>query len=95
MMTLRQVAAYGQVMDIAWHARAWPALARQLRGRVRATDAVLAVGLILAFSEPGLDSYHHDSVSQESLTNVLRHSAARPARAGRRARRHVPCRAAR
>jgi signal transduction histidine kinase len=71
MMTSRRVAAYGQVMDIAWYARAWPALARQLRGRVPATDAVLAAGLILAFSEPGLDSYHHDSGTAWAAVGVL------------------------
>jgi signal transduction histidine kinase len=71
MMTSRHVAAYGQVMDIAWYARARPALARQLRGRVRGTDAVLAAGLILAFSEPGLDSYHHDSGTAWAAVGVL------------------------
>ena len=69
MMTSRQVAAYGQVMDIAWYARARPALAHQLR--VRGTDAVLAAGLILAFSEPGLDSYHHDSGTAWAAVGVL------------------------
>ena len=61
MMTSRHVATYGQVMDIAWYARARPALARRLRGQLRGTDALLAAGLILAFSEPGLDPYHHNS----------------------------------
>src|SRR5215472_14349456 len=61
MMTPRHAATYGQVMDIAWYARARPALARQLRGQLRGTDALLAAGLILAFSEPGLDPYHHNS----------------------------------
>ena len=69
MMTSRQVAAYGQVMDIAWYARARPALAHQLR--VRGTDVVLAAGLILAFSEPGLDSYHHDSGTAWAAVGVL------------------------
>jgi hypothetical protein len=71
MMTSQHVAAYGQVMDIAWYAHAWPALARQLRGRVLGTDAVLAAGLILAFSEPGLDSYHHDSGTAWAAVGVL------------------------
>ena len=48
-------------MHIAWYARARPALARQLHGQLRGTDALLAAGLILAFSEPGLDPYHHNS----------------------------------
>ena len=61
MMTPRHAAAYGQVMDIAWYTRARPALARQLHGQLRGTDALLAAGLILAFSEPGLDPYHHNS----------------------------------
>ena len=61
MMTSRHLAAYRQVMDIAWYARARPALPRWLRGQLRGTDALLAAGLILAFSEPGLDPYHHNS----------------------------------
>ena len=71
MMTPRHVAAYGQVMDIAWYTRARPALARQLRGQLRGTDALLAAGLILAFSEPGLDSYHHNSGTAWAAVGVL------------------------
>src|SRR5215472_10934008 len=71
MMTPRHAATYGQVMDIAWYARARPALARQLRGQLRGTDALLAAGLILAFSEPGLDSYHHNSGTAWAAVGVL------------------------
>jgi len=60
-MTSRHLAAYRQVMDIAWYARARPTLPRRLRGQLRGADALLAAGLILAFSEPGLDPYHHNS----------------------------------
>lgn len=49
-------------MDTARRPRAWKAMSRLLaRCRVRAVDALLAVGLAFAFSEPGFDSYHHDS----------------------------------
>src|SRR5215472_9066627 len=71
MMTPRHAATYGQVMDIAWYARARPALARQLRGQLGGTDALLAAGLILAFSEPGLDSYHHNSGTAWAAVGVL------------------------
>jgi signal transduction histidine kinase len=65
-------------MDIAWRPRAphglarWPSsLTRRLPGRPRAADAVLAVGLIVAVSEPGFDPYHHDGGTIWAAAGVL------------------------
>ncbi len=58
-------------MDIAWHRRAWPAPVPRLPGRVRGTDAVLAAGLIVAFSEPGFDPYHHYSGTAWAAAGVI------------------------
>jgi signal transduction histidine kinase len=70
-MTPRRVAAYGLVMDIAWHPRARPVLTRHLPGRVRAADVVLAAGVLLVFSEPGFDPYHHDSGTAWAAVGVF------------------------
>ena len=56
-MTPRRAAEYRQVMDIAWIPRA--------------RDAVLAAGLVLAFSEPGFDPYHHSSGTVWAAVGVL------------------------
>jgi signal transduction histidine kinase len=59
-------------MDFAWRARGWTALSRRLaRWRMDAVDTLLAVGLIAAFSEPGLDSYHHDSGTLWATAGVV------------------------
>jgi len=58
-------------MDIAWRPRAWRALPRRLAGRIPVTDAVLALGLIFAFSEPGFDPYHHDGGTGWAAAGVL------------------------
>ncbi|MBV9447039.1 MAG: sensor histidine kinase [Streptosporangiaceae bacterium] len=59
-------AAYGQVMDIAWRPRARLAPAKSL-----SADLVLAVGLVFAFSEPGLDPYHHDGGTLWAAIGVI------------------------
>jgi signal transduction histidine kinase len=58
-------------MDIAWRPRALPGLTRRLPGRPRGIDALLAAGLVLAFSEPGLNPYHHDSGTAWATAGVL------------------------
>ena len=37
----------------------------------RAWDALLAAGLVFAFSEPGFDPYHHDSGTVWAVVGVL------------------------
>jgi signal transduction histidine kinase len=58
-------------MDIAWRPRARPAPPRRLPGGVPLGDAVLALGLIFAFSEPGFDPYHHDGGTVWAAVGVL------------------------
>lgn len=58
-------------MDIAWPLRARPAPPRRLPGGVPVGDAVLALGLIFAFSEPGFDPYHHDGGTVWAAVGVL------------------------
>ncbi|HEX6525746.1 MAG TPA: histidine kinase [Streptosporangiaceae bacterium] len=53
-------------MDIAWRPRARLAPAKNL-----STDLVLAVGLVFAFSEPGLDPYHHDGGTLWAAIGVI------------------------
>lgn len=48
-------------MDIAWRPRARHGQpSRRLLGQLPLSDALLALGLLVAFSEPGFDPYHHD-----------------------------------
>ena len=56
-MTARRVAQYRQIMDIVRAPRAW--------------DALLAAGLVFAFSEPGFDPYHHGSGTVWAAVGVL------------------------
>lgn len=56
-MTVRRAAQYRQIMDIVRAPRAW--------------DALLAAGLVFAFSEPGFDPYHHDSGTIWAAVGVL------------------------
>jgi signal transduction histidine kinase len=62
-------------MDNAWRPRARLRLARPLPlrplSRVCAADVLLAAGLVAAFSEPGLDSYHHDGGTGWAIAGVL------------------------
>ena len=58
-------------MDIAWRPGARSATPRRLPGGVPVGDAVLALGLIFAFSEPGFDPYHHDGGTVWAAVGVL------------------------
>ena len=59
-------------MDIAWRPRARPGQpSRRLPGQVHLSDALLALGLIVAFSEPGFDPYHHDGGTVWAAVGVL------------------------
>src|SRR5947209_5387422 len=61
-------------MDNAWHPRDRLRLAHLpllQHSRVRAADVLLAAGLVAAFSEPGLDSYHHDGGTGWAIAGVL------------------------
>ena len=58
-------------MDIAWRQRARPAPPGRLPGGLPVGDAVLALGLIFAFSEPGFDPYHHDGGTVWAVVGVL------------------------
>src|ERR1700692_3892796 len=59
-------------MDIAWRPRARRGgPRRRLPGQVAVSDAVLALGLVVAFSEPGFDPYHHDGGTVWAAVGVL------------------------
>jgi len=62
---------FDQLMDIAWRPGARSATPRRLPGGVPVGDAVLALGLIFAFSEPGFDPYHHDGGTVWAAVGVL------------------------
>lgn len=59
-------------MDIAWRPRARHGQpSRRLPGQVPLSDALLALGLLVAFSEPGFDPYHHDGGTVWAAVGVL------------------------
>ena len=59
-------------MDIARRPRARQELpSRRLPGQVPLSDALLVLGLLVAFSEPGFDPYHHDGGTVWAAVGVL------------------------